>query len=181
MYFFLRKQFKFGSLSHNSDDNNLLLSSDDVEATTWLCCCRGQPLPHLPTRSEPAGIHRVTRTVPPFCSAQNALDEGPAQSGPVAGHRHHSSRALCCNRTRAENAAQAKTHKYGTNAAIWARRSVWRPRLAAEAGHMLSICVCGLGRETSLGADSDVTAEQGRGRERCSGLFRLPSFRPAAA
>lgn len=46
---------------------------------------------------------------------------------------------------------------------------------------MLSICVCGLGGETSLGADSDVTAEEGRGRERCSGLFRLPSFRPAAA
>lgn len=44
-------------MSHNSDDNNLL-SSDDVEATTWLCYCLGQPLPHLPTRSEPAGSIR---------------------------------------------------------------------------------------------------------------------------
>lgn len=126
----------------------------------WLCCCLGQPLPRLPTRSEPTGSTGSR--------GQNRLSAQPRTHLMRAQHKAGlalviaiTAAALCCNRRRAENAAQAKTHKYGTNAAIWARRSAWRPCLAAEAGHMLSICVCGLGGETGPGAHSDVTARGG--------------------
>lgn len=117
MYFCLRKQLKFGSLSHNSDDDNLLLLA---------VLLPGPAPPPPPDPLGTHGIHRVTRTEPPFCSAQNTLDEGPAQSGPGAGHRHHSGREELRTQPRPKHTNTAQMRQSGRVAALGGL--VWRQK-----------------------------------------------------